>query len=61
MAVNHIPILLYVEDQSLQSIKKKKKNYINNNLLNFLFVYLFIIIFLCIILHIVNLKLLRVN
>jgi len=25
MAVNHTPILLYGEDQSLQSIKKKKK------------------------------------
>jgi len=24
MAVNHTPILLYGEDQSLQSIKKKK-------------------------------------
>jgi len=27
MAVNHTPILLYGEDQSLQSIKKKKKLY----------------------------------
>jgi len=29
MAVNHTPILLYGEDQSLQSIKKKKKISIN--------------------------------
>jgi len=32
MAVNHTPILLYGEDQSLQSIKKKKKFiYLFNN------------------------------
>ena len=28
MAVNHTPILLYGKDQSLQSIKKKKKKLI---------------------------------